>query len=89
MHQSNGYWIDSNNNKFSTSRFDEEHARIISDSNIDCHNCTDCYACRECDCCIDCEACTNCVYAQHQSNQYNLNRGGDYARQSRPENIAS
>ena len=69
-----GYYVDSNNNKWSTSRYTEEQAIKVSNSLIDCYDCVDCENCvgctdckdcaycKDCEDCIRCELCSNCDF---------------------------
>ncbi|MGI7118565.1 hypothetical protein ACNGEM_08215 [Campylobacter coli] len=69
-----GYYVDSNNNKWNACRYTEEQAIKVSNSLIDCYDCVDCENCFECidckDCedCIDCKDCEDCIRCEFCSN---------------------
>ena len=57
------YWKDFNNNKWSKNRYSYEEALEYSRTLVNCRNCINCLDCRNCkNCtdCIDCSCCTGC-----------------------------
>ena len=57
------YWKDFNNNKWSKIRYSYEEALEYSRALVNCRNCINCLDCRNCkNCtdCIDCSCCTGC-----------------------------
>ncbi|WP_104718777.1 hypothetical protein [Helicobacter trogontum] len=59
-----GYYVDSNNNKWSADKYTLEQAIERADTLVDCRHCIDCEACRRCIKCVKCKWCSyyeNCV----------------------------
>ena len=61
MKRSNGFWVDSNNNKWNTDKYSKDEALQLSKSLINCSNCRDCY---NCSICRDCRGCSYCHYCR-------------------------
>ena len=68
---SNGYWVDSYNNKWDSTKFSEERAEELSRTMKLCNGCTNCSYCTKCrrcdDChnCIECNTCTKCQHCKY------------------------
>ncbi len=59
----NGYWVDGDNNKWSSDILDawDEHGALeLAKTLVNCKNCIDCIECEDCEDCIDCEMCSCC-----------------------------
>lgn len=56
----NNYWVDENNNQWSTDKWNREDAEEASAGLRNCQNCRDCWNCRDCQDCQDCRGCQNC-----------------------------
>lgn len=65
------FWVDKNNNRWRTLRYDKKEAiaacKTMKDcaNCFDCENCSECYnctSCKNCRKCFECEACANCVH---------------------------
>lgn len=60
------YWVDKDNNKWSTEIYSEAQARFLSSTLVNCHECINCheliscYNCENCIMCIKCISCTEC-----------------------------
>jgi len=66
---------DENGNAYRiTDEINEEKARQLLATNIDCYNCLDCSYCKDCDSCVkcdyceDCEKCTECSWCDSCTN---------------------
>jgi len=64
--ESNNYYIDKNNNKWSKDTYILEQAEKLSETLnncrdcVDCKYCDNCNGCKNCNLCIDCNCCINC-----------------------------
>lgn len=56
-----GYYVDSNNNKWSESSYTKRLATEASKTLIECKNCIDCRALVKCIGCVQCEDCIECI----------------------------
>ncbi len=62
MKQENGFWVDENNNKWTTSLYTEDQAKALSKTLTNCTGCTNCTNCTNCTGCTDCR---NCMYCRN------------------------
>ena len=66
MKHVNGYWVDSNNNRWDSNYYSKTKAEKHSESLINCRNCLscqncqNCWGCRNCQNCLSCRNCRNC-----------------------------
>lgn len=63
--EQDGYWVDSNNNKWHTRMYTKEKAEKNSLSLTNCEDCTNCAECKnciECSFCYGCDGCRFCKY---------------------------
>ena len=55
-----GYYVDSNNNKWSADKYTLEQAIEVAKTLVDCTYCIDCEDCKDCNDCKDCKDCNDC-----------------------------
>ena len=60
MKNSNGYWIDENNNQWNENIYSKDEAIKWSKTLNNCTDCTYCTDCTGCTDCTDCKVCRNC-----------------------------
>ena len=56
-----GFYVDSNNNKWDAQKFSESSAKQESELLVNCKGCIDCRECSDCENCVNCEYCKKCV----------------------------
>ena len=65
MKKINGFWTDSNRNKWDCNLYTKAQSIKYSESLtgcVNCSNCRDCSRCSDCNYCSDCSGCSGCSY---------------------------
>jgi len=68
MNKIEGFYMDTNGNKWSDYYYGEYEAELLSKSLFECKNCTNCEKCTDCVECVECFHCVsakNCKYCKH------------------------
>jgi len=68
MKHVNGYWVDSNNNRWDSNYYSKTKAEKHSESLINCRNCLSCQNCQNCWDCQNCQNCWDCWDCQNCQN---------------------
>ena len=66
-----GYYVDSNNNKWSADKYTLERVIEVAKTLVDCTHCIDgedCKDCKDCEKCEKCSYCENCVECERCNN---------------------
>jgi len=61
MKNINGFWVDTNGNKWDMLRDSKHQAQRKSQTLVNCKNCTNCFECKNCENCTDSRNCKNCT----------------------------